>query len=257
MKTFITIIISLLCFSNTLFSEIIYTDIDPDKELYANEGEAPRFQVDLNDDGQVDFYFKHFNMGPSWNHIEAYTMVGQPGEILVHDGGEPVALSKDELISNNSGNWHCSATQSSSSAMFMRESWLGQGEKYMALRFKINNNWHYAWIRIMVEEDKSGFIIYDYAYETEANKEIHAGETENTSVGNNNDFVEMKVINNSILLNSEQNSEIEVNVYNLLGNLVYKANSYTNQKLELKLQSGVYFIMIKQKNKVVYKKLIL
>jgi hypothetical protein len=256
MKFLITIFFSLFSVS-CLFSSVSYHDIDPDKPLFAPEGQVLRYDIDLDNDGTIDFYFKHFNMGESWNHIEAYTMVGQSGEILSNGNNVPMMVAQGEDIDGVSGSWHCTSSSSSSSAMFMESLWAGKGIGYLGLRFKIENQWHYAWVKIKVEADKSGFTIYDYAYETEPDVAIIAGDIGTSVIEDEVDAnYEIIVSGNNLIINSKSVTKNQIEIYDLVGNRIV-SESFSGYYFEsFDLVYEVYLVVLRQAERVYIKKVI-
>ena len=54
--------------------------------------------------------------------------------------------------------------------------WLGKGDKYLGLKFKINGVYHFGWLRISHKVGEAKLAILDYAYNKEAGKAILAGQ---------------------------------------------------------------------------------
>lgn len=184
-----TILIILTTMFLTLLSakaEIIYRDINPDTTLSASVSEIFKwFMIDLNNDGIDDFYIKHFNPPFDFKEIEFYTNIGQKGEILVDNKFVPYSLNQNETIGSSQNEWTCTAHGGSSSALGMAANWVGKQDKFIGLRFKINNNWHYAWLRLSVSSDTSSVTVKDFAYNSTPSESIAAGQTNSTAVEEN------------------------------------------------------------------------
>lgn len=54
--------------------------------------------------------------------------------------------------------------------------WLATGDRFLGLRFTINGNYHYGWIRVSHTEGEDRLMVKDYAYSKEAGKSIKAGQ---------------------------------------------------------------------------------
>jgi len=243
--------------SNELLAQIIYTDINPDTLISAPVGNIKTYYLDLNNNGINDFYFKHFYPASTWNEVEAYTYIGQLGEILTNSGTSPCVLNNGILISSTSNIWICTASGSSSSALFMFPGWLGASDKYMGLRIKINNNWHYGWIRFTVFSDSSGFIIKDYAYESTPNLGITAGNTTSSINIINELFNKITIYpnpaNDFIKADYTSLENIDYKIYNVLGIETKSGNFDKNNKTIIlnSLKQGIYIIEFSLNNVII------
>ncbi len=66
---------------------------------------------------------------------------------------------------------------SSFSSTFYVGQFPGAGDKYMGIRFKLNNTTHYGWVRLSVSQKSDTVTIKDFAYNATANTPILAGDT--------------------------------------------------------------------------------
>lgn len=258
MKTSGTIILVLflpLC----LFAQVQYHDIHPDTLLAAQRGTIMQYDLDMDEDGTVDFYFKHFNIDVNWNHLEAYTYYGQPGEILVLATQIPVPLQHMEEISS-SGRWVCTASSSSSSALFMEARWCGAGDRYMGLRFRRNGEWHYGWIRINAAADTTGMVIKDFAWETQANRAILAGDGGATDVVtlNGPHTISMAQQGRYISIEAGDGGRLHSVVYDLLGVQRLERRGFERLTMDLSaLPHGVYLLKMKTGDGVQVRRIVL
>lgn len=181
MLTFRWITIPFLALSlhltSTLSAKVVYTAIEPDTTLKATvENPFHQYQIDLNDDGQTEFYFKHFKPTENLADAEFYTMIGREGEVLADADDSPFGFEVHTAINENSSGWINRASSSTSWALSLGRYFAGKGSRYLGLRFKLNNNWHYAWLRVEVPADTSYIKLMDFAYETEPDSSIKAGQ---------------------------------------------------------------------------------
>jgi len=165
-------------------SMIVYTDIQPDFESL-NENDF--YNLDLNNDGIVDFYLK--SMGESWafwiepssteHKINALAAVSGPFESYI------VPLNSDSLIYSNFENplfydsygGYIVMDFCESFPTYCSYSWAYNYDKYLGLRFVINGLAHYGWARLDVTNNIQ-WKLKDYAYNATPNKPIIAGQKE-------------------------------------------------------------------------------
>ena len=173
-------ITSILMWGANLSAAPVFTDIEPDTTIAADVGVILSYYIDFNGDGEDELELCHFYGDDSWNNIEAYS-AGQHCEICAGQWSGPVIMNKDDKISSKNS-WVCTNSGSSNSALFMNPDWLGVVDKYMGIRFKVDGNWHYAWVVLDVFADNSGFTVKEYAYESEPGTAISAGDRGASSV---------------------------------------------------------------------------
>ncbi|PLX31921.1 MAG: hypothetical protein C0600_04325 [Ignavibacteria bacterium] len=230
-----------------LIAQIQYHDIHPDTLLTAQRGTIAEYDLDMDEDGTVDFYFKHFNLDVDWNHLEAYTNYGQPGEVRVLASRTPVPLQHMEEISS-SGQWVCTASGSSSSALFMEARWCGAGDRYMGLRFRRNGDWHYGWIRINAAADTTGMVIKDFAWETQANSAILAGDGGTTDLEelHGPHTISMVQQGRYISIKAGDGGRLHTVVYDLLGVQRLERSGFERITMDLSaLPHGIYILRMK------------
>jgi hypothetical protein len=121
----------------------------------------------------------------------------------------------------------------------------------MGFRFHIDGEWHYGWLVMEVEEDLTGMTIFEYAYETEANKMIHAGDF-GTSVDQIDDADPFEITSNNggVSIESESNDLINIQIHDLSGNLIEQGNFYNQYEMKYKSERGIYFRIIQVNNKI-------
>ncbi len=160
-------------------AEIVYTPVSVTI--------PPSYQLDLNNDGIVDFeiYLYPVNhadllqvaLKVQGNAVKANKRGGEAGA-LFH--GAPIG-AKQAFVSTNGtygGIFMAAAGEYSRSYSF--GPWKQTINRYLGLKFLINNEVHYGWARLTVQaqfEGRGTVTLTGYAYETVPNKAIRAGET--------------------------------------------------------------------------------
>ena len=163
-------------------STIIYTDIEPDFTS-ANVGDFN--YIDLNNDGVVDFTLK--SIDPTWsfwcepgsnsNNVNGFIGVSGPFESYV------VPLNYKNPISSipaapyffDAYGGYLAMDFCDTLPLYCSYGWGGKTNKYMGLRFLIDGQIHYGWVRLDVI-NPTHWAIKDYAYNATPNQPILAGQ---------------------------------------------------------------------------------
>jgi len=191
LKSYSALAVGVLAAGTAANAQIIYTDIDPDTII------ADTFYLlDFDKDAIPDFNLTQVNY--SYGSTSFLNLVGvqalNNNEVLGDTAivqyststdtaffPKPLALNDD--ISANEKVW----SGTTYGLLYMKISYYGNSlkdgkwkagdEKYLGLRFKIGNDWHYGWVRIEIGNNAGSFKIKDFAYESTADKHILAGKT--------------------------------------------------------------------------------
>ncbi|MBC8172764.1 MAG: hypothetical protein H7X71_02560 [Chitinophagales bacterium] len=190
-----------ICFignSRAMYSQVVYTDIDPDIMLLEDEDVAG---IDMDNNGTFDFAFlNESDIGyayPSGNILGQQLWCGAYGTPANAIAGTsfswegyyyyfPYALSYGFLI-----NEALSFQNGGYQRMAFRTYFLDWGSKidggdwfpelidhYLGVRFIDDaSDHHYGWIRCSVLDSGRTLIIHDYAYESMIDHPIEAGDT--------------------------------------------------------------------------------
>ena len=170
-------------------AEIQYTNIDPDKTItQAENHETHDFLLDLNNDGTPEFklyqtfsfyYTSSYAYYYSYNSVrQIATNAGLSVMRATEENAYVAALKSNSLISADQ-NFNADKVLGVVSYYdaLAEGMWPGAGQKFMGVKFKIEENIHYGWIRLSVADNCGSFTVYDYAYEDEAGQAIKAGQT--------------------------------------------------------------------------------
>lgn len=236
-------------------AKIKYTDVNPDTTITATVTQLfASYNIDLNKDGVVDFYIKHFHPSATNQQAEFYTEVGQAGEVLVDGTNGPLALNKGDNISSTQTQWVNEATSMSSTALQMAGNWAGKSDKYVAVRIKVAGHWNYGWVRITIPVDVSGITIKDFAVNDIADSPIHAGQVVPTSVQDitNNTITPVTVYPNPLKTSATIRCTVmnsELGIFNGYGQKIRTIHFTTKDTTELKrgdLAAGMYYYQLTQ-----------
>ena len=150
---------SLIAATGMVNGQVIYTDVDPDKYISGEDYYIDTYDLDLNNDGIVDYVFGSKNMiydnyciesnsiyvNPNIANAMASSNWGvkvlEPGDVI--DGGMSwaygnmlLAYHYDKVVCWGGGG---------STWTFSTGNWLNTYEKFIGLKFRINNGTHYGW----------------------------------------------------------------------------------------------------------------
>ncbi len=196
-----------------------------------------------------------------WNE---YTHVGidvNHGNEIILDNTSTKPIASGELI-DATGNWG----QTVSFPYTPCSTWPIGTERYIGVRFKKNNQWHYGWvcmIRLQPVGVNNGFTVKDYAYNTIQNQGIKAGQKSSTGVN--------KVEANSISVNCYPNPSgnyISIDIptkdnysyyiYSAEGKLLLNGELVSSNKIDVSsLPSGNYSAILRSTETELHSKFII
>jgi hypothetical protein len=241
---FICSLLILFSFHSRLCSQIIYTDI-PDATPNAT------FSLDLNND-LIDDYIFHYGSGVmcSPQNNNAYSGKFAGGLHL------PWALSVSHIICDTLATWYDATNPGTMASGTSTGYWVGETNKYLALKLVVGTNTYYGWARFDVSATSSSFTIKDYAFESTPDACILTGQT---ILGMNENSIHKDL---SIFPNpSNSQSTIQIignlqdaslTIYNSFGQMIKQVNNISGQSVSLSrdnLSSGVYLVKLIEKNK--------
>ncbi len=176
MKSVLTILLLLIAQVFVMNAEISYHDYVPDSVL-SGDGQHPMY-MDIDIDGIGDFDFTIAF------HEQIQFFSGYNGSLVLVDESNNVPLVLESGYNINTGSrlWF----DSFHSSLNLTDIWPGNFDKFIGLKFKSNNQWHYGWLRISAPEDGLSVIVKDFAWETTPEQAINAGDGIGTEVKNNN-----------------------------------------------------------------------
>lgn len=262
-RLLIALLLVLLLSAISATAKIKYTDVNPDTTITATVSQVfARYDIDLNKDGIIDFYIKHFHPSSTTQQAEFYTQVGESGEVLTDANDVPLALNQNDNISSAQTQWVNKATAMFSTALQMADNWAGKSDKYVGVRIKVNNHWNYGWVRITIPADLSKIIVKDYAVNEVADSSIHAGQVIPTGI--NEVAAAEKAV--SIYPNPFTATATihctagDLYIFNAYGQKVKTMHFTKEDSIELKrdgLTAGIYYYVLKQDNRQVTGKIVI
>lgn len=248
---------NLLFFTVILFSKLMsaqsiqYHDINPDTTV--SSWDAYNFQLGTSTgglDGIVVIWFHPFNP----NEVVVQTFAGT--EILLDDT-LPAALAHGDTISSN-GTWIVADYK----ILYKGNlgNWQNVADKYLGIRFKQNNVFHYAWLRMDIDQGPTYFKVKDYAYNTVSGQFIKAGATSALSVQSVRKENDYQVLQNgrSVQIIGLKESAADFMIIDMTGKTILHSRLDEQNKTELNdIRPGMYLMLLNGKDTQITEKIIL
>ncbi len=170
--------ISIITFAisiSTLFGQVIYTDITPDEEMISKDS----IYLDINNDGQNDFilFHRYYHDPNNYNYLFTIYSNDNTSVALTNDSAsaiffdEPINDILDWSISNETHIHHLKLNYEDDSI----GNWTNVREAFLGLRLNVDDQNHYAWLRINYSEE---FVMWavDYAFNETPQEPVFAGQ---------------------------------------------------------------------------------
>ncbi|MCU0431937.1 MAG: T9SS type A sorting domain-containing protein [Bacteroidia bacterium] len=241
-------LLAVFTFSSRLHAQIIYTDI-PDATPSAS------YSLDLNNDAVVDFIIQ-FSMTDRImcypQNSNAYSGDFAGGLFL------PWALSPSTIICDSLATWYDSNSPGTMAWGTSAGYWVGQTDKYLALKLIVGTSTYYGWARLDVVPTSTSFTIKDYAYESTPDACIQSGQTTvgiNENAGGSGFSIYPNPFYSSAIIKTKGNlNNATLTICNSLGQTVKQVNNISGQVVFLSrdnLSAGVYFVLLTEGDKVI------
>lgn len=169
-------LIFIIIFSTSVFSQVVYTDICPDKKI----GEmADVTYIDINNDGIEDFYIWHRHCDSEsqdpyeWTYIELSDMCS----VAIKNDSTAFMLYGDTIDENLTWSDTTKVIIPHSNQKFRNNIGMNNTNSfYLGLKIKENDIYHYAWLRLYYNEENYIWAA-DFAYNDTPETALKAGET--------------------------------------------------------------------------------
>jgi hypothetical protein len=242
--------------------QITYTDISPDVNLSG----PSNYNLDMDNNGQPELQFIFYTYADSListtlNYQVIFNSTATLGNLYQNMIPFPTALNSGDSIRPSAPDWRDTSiyggnqylavvsTYGSQTSTF--GNWLGVTDKYVGIRFNINNQPHYGWIRLTVGATANQIIVKDFAYRTTPGIGLTAGQTTLVGVSETTASVpSIHVFDHTLFVNLPAESALggTLQMYNSIGQLV-KTESITDSAMRISagdLASGVYLVQLTQ-----------
>lgn len=242
--------------STLLNASVVYTDLDPDITLNVD---GDNYEIDFNNDGnpEYDIQFVIDGIGGGYGPpIDIYQpkiqgiLDNKVGAYYLNGGGWGNPMLPENFIFPyySQSNIDQSLLWSANDALFgyyffwqggygqgggpqSQGAWSGLDDRFAALRFSLNGNIHYGWVRCNVDLEYKGIKVIDYAYNDTPDTPIKAGATYDidlvadsiiaTDISNNGNGLDLNVSFN------KANIELGIQEYRIIAVKSSNANSFS------------------------------
>ncbi|MFN0274814.1 MAG: T9SS type A sorting domain-containing protein [Chitinophagales bacterium] len=272
-----------------VYSQVVYTDIDPDVVL---DEPDEMFGIDLDDDGLNDFNFfnesfttyipyagdaqvnaifvgvfdtmlngvagstLYFSAGPGYTYYTPFAL--QQGEII----GESIAFYNDNYQTMARTDVIIGLPSiSSHQGNWNPYLWGYKLEDYIGFHFTDEESiQRYGWIRCSVIDSGRTLIIHDYAYELQPDQPILAGDTVSyVSINEQQNALEANVysFNNAVYIHLHDYKKTLLHITDLMGKQII-SEEFVNEYSTIDMRSfstGIYLVTLTQNDKIFTKKL--
>ncbi|HUM46630.1 MAG TPA: T9SS type A sorting domain-containing protein [Chitinophagales bacterium] len=283
LKQYSLLVAPVLAATGMANAQVVYHDISPDifyKDAVMGDNYTEPISLDLDNDGVFDLQFAVWssvqsNNGPNKINLVAARQLGGNGNAImgytnIFSGSicsTPLplycasVLNENELVQPGANFWAIPGSNSLGTLIryFRNEAppnnfvgqWNNQMDQHIGFRFAGGDgNMHYGWMRLDVSKSPASVTIKDYAYQSQNNGAIHAGEVGNVGVVALNSSDRFSITSSegavSIVIDKGSYDGTEVTVSNLLGQKIFthvlKSNS---MQIDLRnFEAGTYIVTI-------------
>ncbi len=267
-------------------AQVVYTDVNPD---YLLTGNYNTYSLDLNNDGVEDYSVVNLDTIQSYvsgSYSYKATIKGAAlrnpvvsNSWLINSSAsfyEPTPLNQGDAIGSSGMFGSYSSSLGAPIVANFEYSYLLNGvtvytsnytfgdfsfdqEGILGLKFNINGNYHYGWARI--EVTSNGLVsIKDYAYESNPNTSIVAGNNGSGLVGISNQLsdIDVSMLNNSLqIVNKSSDNQLQLTVTTISGQTIL--TTQIQDELETismdEFAAGIYLVKVNSESKVYTKKI--
>ncbi|MGL4599068.1 MAG: T9SS type A sorting domain-containing protein [Bacteroidia bacterium] len=249
---------SIAAFVGTADAQIIYTDITPDAVLTGNNAV---YDLDMDNNNTTEMSFFTYSYFDSLQNPLVY-LVGMTlyppntnatlGALYQGSYPFPYALANGAPIIAADTNWRDATVNGGDqyvAASIYNQSYgyfMGQNDRYMGVRFNINNQLHYGWVRLSCNATASILTIKDYAYNSQVGAPINAGDMPNAIESFDQSITRIYYSNNQLVINRDETSPVTVTVVNMQGQTIFTEQT-TDQNYTHDLgtiAAGIYLVNV-------------
>lgn len=252
--------------TGTIDAEVVYVDVDPDNTI---GGEGGVMLIDINDDGVNDFKFTIYSYSGAFTYSGitiSYGVKVAAANALVDNeflgtlqstmgytfNYIPIVSAGEEINSTQNfvtgtGSLAVSVTLFGA-PYYSVGNWGGAEMSFLGFRLVQDGSNNYGWMRLSVSDDGSSITLHDYAYQTNAEQGISAGQLVGVD-----DVPEMEGISlysfgkqMNLVLTGEVNNQLTIEIYSLDGKIVKQlSNSGNTQTVDCSdLVNGNYIVRV-------------
>ena len=254
------LILCAIAFSYSSFSQVRYTDFDPDETIQMPVATGDRIDFDVDGDNSDDFSFSYTNY-PSfgiWNLGIVQLDTNNPKiEIMIDNTTGQSQIGDYYVKQLNAGETVSASAQYSDDypqiADIYAPNFQGQTGKYLAFRLKKGNDYQYGWMAVEFAGTADyTCTISEMAYEETNNKEIEVGQKQSVGIEEGSfEAAGLSLYPNPsnglyYIQNSKGKDVEEVKIYNINGSLIERI-APTSWPLQINAETwekGSYILQI-------------
>lgn len=270
LKSYSALATGVLAIAGTAHGQVVYTDVNPDRNLVLGD----TMNIDMNHDGNIDFLVQMRDVSPNsqtnlypidpaaslqpvaaqaLGTLQAYTNLGYAD-----------ALGANAPIAPTNAHWHPGVAQWVLASVWAGTYYghFGDGlEHYAGVFFTDNGgNKHYGWIRFSgINQAGTTCTVKDYAYETAANTQILSGNGVGITEVDNGLKANIFANDKKIHVRLNKITEGNISILNTLGQKV-KSMDITNSNSVIDMDeftSGIYIVNIQMGKTHIARKVVL
>ncbi len=238
----------MLLLTTALSAQVQYTDIEPDTLIADNNVAPGQYELDLDGDGSVDFFFMHFYYPVPVYVLSIYTQYFQTHEILTTMDSKVAALERLEQIDESRNFWTCTAQGGQSTGLSFADEWRGSEDRFIGLRVFDGQHWKYGWVQAAVAADESSITLRGYAVQMSADTPIIAGETGVSAVAGRTEPAAPRIVveGRTVSIDAGLPGRLHASIHDILGKpRMQRSIDGTRLSLDLSpLSDGIYFLRV-------------
>ena len=215
--------------------QIVYHDINPDKVVSFADYE-------LNVSCSVDscHLYPTQNLNISLQTGGGYVYWQADGQVMVDAQGRAMALN---MLDQIAGTW-----SSAGQALLANGTgnWVTVTNKYLGVRIRRAGQWHYGWVRMDIGANGTYGVVKDFAYNSQPNAPLNAGQVVITSVDDIRSGGEDMIFLSGRKLKMRSDGRVEAEVISMDGRRVASGSIDHNAPLDLSaIAPGVYVVRLR------------
>ncbi|MGL2964235.1 T9SS type A sorting domain-containing protein [Flavobacterium sp. RSB2_4_14] len=259
-------------------AQIVYNELSPDVTIIQTPIGSSAHALDINNDGITDVTLTA-NVTSSSRAVWLSTPAGSESLmccpiLLAKAINSNVSIGPD--ASGTGGSWTnnikailrqvpITNTRPWGANPIPFGEWSNTTDRYFAIRFLIDGNRYYGWVRTSVGLAGNSFTIRDYAYNSVPNQSILAGDTGgslgiiDTTIAPSMTLFPNPTSNQLTIAFGSINNEVAIAIADITGKIVYATKVNDTQKIEVNTShfaEGIYAVQVQSDNFRETKKLI-
>lgn len=252
--------------AGTVQGQIVYTDVNPDRNLVTGD----TMNIDFNHDGVIDFYIQMRDALPSGTQCNFYPNNPNTAQCLgtlvsYTNLGYADALAANAPINATNPHWNPGVSQWVFASVWGTTFYghFGDGnEHYAGIYFQDGSGGkHFGWLRVTaITAAGTTCTVKDFAYETAVNTAINAG-AGSVSVPEIDNSLKANIFSNDKKIHVRLNKTVNgtISVLNTLGQSVKSQEIINNNNvIEMSdFSSGIYIVNIQMGASKISRKVIL